>query len=335
MGKSALFNRLVGRRAALVQNTPAGHVTRDWKEGSARLGDLDFTVVDTSGLEPELGTRNPGSIQGRAAVLTASVLARADVTLFLMDGRTGILPGDLELARWLRRLPPPHRVLLVANKCERPEAVAAGLAEAPRLGFGAAVAIAAESGEGMAELYGGLQPFIDEARERGATISEADGDKGYEDQAPAPRSIFDEDDAEDSAEDSDSDSDSYSDSGAQGDPYLRLAIVGVPNVGKSTLCNALLRSERCLTGPEPGLTRDAVRARFRYAGKTLELVDTAGWVRRARLAAHDPDAGGVLTQRSLAEGAAAMHSAQVVVLVLDATRCGTPSPRLLSLLWRR
>lgn len=223
--------------------------------------------------------------------------------------RTGILPGDLELARWLRHLPRPHRVLLVANKCERPEAAAAGLAEAPKLGLGPAVAIAAESGEGMADLYLGLQPLID------AVCQSKEDDDGNEvkvdrrDEEPhnGPGSSMHggRDDAA---------------AGSSGTPYLRMAVMGVPNVGKSTLCNALLRSDRCLTGPEPGLTRDAVRARFGYKGKTLELVDTAGWVRRARLAAHDPDAGGVLTQRSLAEGAAAMHSAHVVILVIDATR---------------
>lgn len=370
VGKSALFNRLAGRRMALVQNTPDGHVTRDWREAPASLADLRFTVVDTSGMEPELGARAPRSIQARAAALTAGVLARADVTLLLMDGRAGVLPGDVELARWLRRLPPPHRVLLVANKCERRETSAAGLAESPRLGFGPAVAVAAEAGEGMADLYAGLQPLLDAVRgaawgvvgsaggpgvggaegagvggaegagvrgAEGADVDSAEGAgmggaegagvggaRGSGPPGLAAEGMQAPDDAAPAAEGGDAaaertterDSATKAQSpGSQASPLLRMAVVGLPNVGKSTLCNALLASERCLTGPEPGLTRDAVTARFSHevcvggrggkggigwaipnpVGPTHHWMMARGWVCGAledaeRGASHQPDA---------------------------------------------
>ena len=178
VGKSALFNRLVGRRAALVRDTPGGHVTRDVREGRARLADLSFLALDTSGLEPtELlrgGSKSSGgggggeSIQARTAALTARALLRTDVALLLLDGRTGLLPGDEELGRWLRAAGLPCAVVLAANKCERrgpggEAGVAAAMAETVRLGFGEAVAVSAETGEGMAELYAALQPGVDAA----------------------------------------------------------------------------------------------------------------------------------------------------------------------------
>lgn len=181
VGKSALFNRLVRRREALVANTPGGHVTRDYQEGAASLGDLRFRAVDTSGLEPF----QPGdSIQARATELTTRVLGRADAALLLLDGQTGLLPADEQLARWLRRAAPALRVLPVANKCERrgpagETAVAEAVAEAPRLGFGEAVAVSAETGEGMAELYEALQPLVDALVEaRRSAVAELAGAGG-------------------------------------------------------------------------------------------------------------------------------------------------------------
>jgi small GTP-binding protein len=319
VGKSALFNRLVRRREALVHDTPGGHVTRDYQEAPAQLGDLRFKAVDTSGLEPFLPG---GSIQARATALTAGVLRRADVALLLLDARTGVLPPDEALARWLRASASAGRVVLAANKCERRGAgagadVGAALAEAARLGFGAPVALSAETGEGMAELFEALRPRLDpiiaaraEAVEELKAFEEGQGGG----QAAAPGSA--------------------SGGGAAGAPAatpeegrraaaaagpLKLAIMGLVNVGKSTLTNRLLEEERCLTGPEPGLTRDAIKTLIDFEGRAVELVDTAGWVRRARLAAHD-DAGGAVAARTLEEGRSVLRFVHVVALVVDAVR---------------
>ena len=163
VGKSAVFNRLIRSRKALVYDTPAGHVTRDYQEAPAQLGDLRFKAVDTSGLEPFLPS---GTIQARATVLTANVLRRADVALFLIDGREGVLGPDEALARWLRQSAGVgDKVILAANKCERrgkkgEAGVEWALSEAAALGYGEALAISAETGKGMADLYQALQPLL-------------------------------------------------------------------------------------------------------------------------------------------------------------------------------
>ncbi|KAG7670962.1 hypothetical protein Ndes2526A_g01249 [Nannochloris sp. 'desiccata'] len=327
VGKSAVFNRLIRGRKALVYDTPTGHVTRDYQESPAQLGDLRFLAVDTSGLEPFLPS---GTIQSRASKLTSTVLRRADVALFLIDGRAGVLPPDQALAKWLRESGGvADRVVLAANKCERrgrkgESGVEWALAEAAALGYGQPIAISAETGEGMADLYQALQPKLDPIIEtRQALVEEikggednlgnkepvvgaADKKKGIKTQLNADMASITSEAAETKAL-------------KKKEGTIKVAIMGLVNVGKSTLTNWLLKEERCLTGPEPGLTRDAISVKIDHAGHEMELVDTAGWVRRARLAAHD-DVGGVLAERTLKEGRSVLRFVHVVVLVVDAIR---------------
>lgn len=320
VGKSALFNRLVRSRKALVHDTPEGHVTRDWQEATAQLGDLRFTAVDTSGLEPFLPS---GSIQARATALTTNVLRRADVALLLIDGKTGVLPPDAALAKWLRvSADAAPKVVLAANKCERRGKesemdTGAALAEAAALGFGEPVAISAETGDGMSDLYAALQVRLDPIlAARQAAVEEIGGEATSEDlldsgqisagksgaKAIGPHAL------------------TTSKGGGGGkDGPVKVAIMGLTNVGKSTLINWLLQEERCLTGPEPGLTRDAITTKLTFSGRHVELVDTAGWVRKARLSAHD-DSDGAVAAATLEEALTVLRFVHVVVLVIDACR---------------
>ena len=261
VGKSSLFNRLVGRRVALVHDEPG--VTRDWREGDGQLADLRFRVIDTAGLE-ETGA---DGLAARAGRQTEDVLRRADVVLLLFDGRAGVTPVDRHFAAWLRHFDRP--VLLVANKTEG-RAGRAHVAEAYALGLGDPIPVSAEHGEGMGLLYEALAPIFD------ALLT-----------APATE-------------------------GAPADGSLRLAVVGRPNVGKSTLINALLGQARLLTGPEVGITRDAVSVAWRHDGRDIVLVDTAGLRRRARVTAK-------LEKLAVDDTLRAIRYAHVVALVLDAT----------------
>jgi len=260
VGKSTLFNRLVGRRAALVADTPG--VTRDRKEAEALLRGRRVRLVDTAGLEEAA----PETLAGRLQAGAGTAVAAADLVVFVVDARAGLTSADRHFAQWLRRQGRP--VLLVANKAEGRSTQSSAL-EAFELGLGEPLAVSAEHGEGISELMSEIAdrlPALDEAEQ-----AEAD--------AARP---------------------------------LKLAIVGRPNVGKSTLLNRLLGEERMVTGPEPGLTRDAIAVILRDAAGPIELVDTAGLRRRARIEAH---------LEKLAVGAAigALKLAEVVVLVVDAT----------------
>ncbi|MGE3906495.1 MAG: ribosome biogenesis GTPase Der [Reyranellaceae bacterium] len=263
VGKSTLFNRLAGRKMAIVDDTPG--VTRDRREAEAHLGDLDFTVIDTAGLEEAA----PKALETRMRRQTEKAVEEADVALFLVDARAGVTPLDRHFASWLRATGKP--VILVANKCEG-RAGQEGLAEAFALGLGDPVPVSAEHGEGLADLF-------DAVREH------------------APASAASEEEAADGDEADDA-------------KPLQLAIIGRPNVGKSTLINRLLGEDRMLTGPEAGITRDAIAIDWRWKDTPIRLIDTAGMRRKANVVEK-------IEYMSVGETLRAVRYADVVVLVLD------------------
>ncbi len=267
VGKSTLFNRLVGKRIALVDDRPG--VTRDRREGEASLLGLDFRIVDTAGFEDE----DAATLPGRMRQQTQAAVDMADVAIFVIDARAGVTPLDEEIARWLRSSTTP--VVLMANKAEG-QAGNAGVYESFALGFGDPVPFSAEHGEGLADLFEALAPLLDAV----AAKQEA-GEDGEEADAPAGP--------------------------------LKLAIVGRPNAGKSTLVNKMLREDRMITGPEAGITRDAISIDWEWEGQAVRLIDTAGLRRRAKV--EDK-----LEKLSAADTQHAIDFAEVVVLLLDATR---------------
>ncbi|MFZ2075672.1 MAG: ribosome biogenesis GTPase Der [Xanthobacteraceae bacterium] len=264
VGKSTLFNRLVGRRLALVDDRPG--VTRDRREGDAQLGDLAFKVIDTAGLEKA----ERDSLSARMQAHTAAAIAKADAVLFLIDARAGATGPDQSFADLVRKS--GKRAILVANKSEG-RAGEAGALDAYVLGLGDPVAISAEHGEGLAELYEALraalpQPIVEQK-------DEPDRDAAP-DKAP-----------------------------------IRIAIVGRPNSGKSTLINCLLGEERLLTGPEAGITRDAIAVELNWRGRHFRVHDTAGLRRRSRI-------NEKLEKLSVADALNAIRFAEVVIVLVDA-----------------
>jgi GTP-binding protein len=272
VGKSTLFNRLVGKKLALVDDQPG--VTRDRREGQAQLLGLDFTIIDTAGYEDE----DPQSLPGRMRLQTQAAVEHCDVALFVIDARAGITPLDEEIARWLREGDAP--VVLLANKAEG-KAADPGVMEAFSLGLGEPIPFSAEHGQGLADLFQALLPHVER----------------------------DEEDEPEEEEPSEADMESAP---------LKLAIVGRPNAGKSTLINRLLGENRLLTGPEAGITRDSIAVDWSWVSRDglerpVRLIDTAGMRKRAKV--QDK-----LEKLAVSDGLNAVNFAEVVVLLLDSTR---------------
>jgi GTP-binding protein len=267
VGKSTLFNRLVGKKLALVDDRPG--VTRDRREGEAKLVGLEFRVIDTAGYEDE----DPHTLPGRMRQQTEAAVRDADVALFLIDGREGLTPLDEEIGRWLRTGKTP--VVVAANKAEG-RAGETGRLEAYALGLGDPIAISAEHGEGVVDLFEMLRPHVEHEH--------------YETDAEEREEGLDDEHAP-----------------------LKLAIVGRPNAGKSTLVNRMIGEERMITGPEAGITRDSITLDWEWQGRPVQLVDTAGLRKRAKV--EDK-----LEKLSAADTRRSIDYAEVVVLLLDATR---------------
>jgi GTP-binding protein len=267
VGKSTLFNRLVGKRLALVDDRPG--VTRDRREGAARLGDLEFTIVDTAGYDE--GT--PDSLARRMVQQTEAAIEDADAILFLMDARSGLTPIDRTFADIVRKSGKP--IVLVANKAEGKAGVS-GAAEAFALGLGDPIPLSAEHGEGLSDLYDAIRAALPEQ------TAEPFVEEEETDEEAANRPI-------------------------------RVAVVGRPNVGKSTLINRLLGEDRLLTGPEAGITRDAIAVELEWKGRAFRLHDTAGMRRKARIEEK-------LEKLSVADTLNAIRFAEVVVVLMDTER---------------
>jgi GTP-binding protein len=277
VGKSTLFNRLVGKKLALVDDTPG--VTRDLREGDARLGDLRFTVIDSAGLEDA----TDDSLQGRMRRLTERAVEMADICLFVIDARAGVTATDELFAEILRRK--SAHVILGANKAEG-KAADAGVIEAYALGLGEPLRLSAEHGEGMDELYHILRPLA----------------AGFEARAAADAPEVDVDVSDDDADD-----------GPRvptRDKPLQIAVIGRPNAGKSTLINKIIGEERLLTGPEAGITRDAISVQADFMGTPMRIFDTAGMRKKARISEK-------LEKLSVSDGLRAVRFAEVVVVLLD------------------
>lgn len=276
VGKSTLFNRLVGKRLALVDDQPG--VTRDRREGDANLLGLEFLIVDTAGFEDQ----DAATLPGRMRVQTEKAVREADAALFMIDGRAGVTPLDEEIARWLRSEDTP--IILVVNKAEGKQGEN-GLMESYSLGFDNPIALSAEHGEGIVDLFDAVRPIVEgfEAAEGEALPSTLEGDED-EDAPLGP---------------------------------MKLAIVGRPNAGKSTLINRMIGEDRLITGPEAGITRDSIRVDWKWEDDgevhEIQLFDTAGMRKRAKV--QDK-----LEKLSVMDALHAVDFAEVVVLLLDATK---------------
>ena len=283
VGKSTLFNRLVGKKLALVDDTPG--VTRDRRPGDAKLVDLRFTIIDTAGLEES----GPATLEGRMRAQTEAAIDEADLTLFVVDAKMGLTPVDKVLAEMLRKRGKP--VVLVANKAEA-RGSDGGFYDAYTLGLGEPCPSSAEHGQGMIDLRDAIVAaigedvaFPPEIDEPATDVDVRDsGEEGSEDEEP----VYDE------------------------TKPLRVAIVGRPNAGKSTLINRFLGEDRLLTGPEAGITRDSISVEWDWRGRTIKMFDTAGMRRKARVQEK-------LEKLSVADALRSIRFAETVVIVFDAT----------------
>jgi GTP-binding protein len=277
VGKSTLFNRLAGKKIAIVDDLPG--VTRDRKEAVGRLGDLDLKLTDTAGFEDVTGA----SLEARMRQQTEVAVAEADAVIFLYDARAGVTPMDERFAQVLRKSGKP--IVLAANKCEGKQGDE-GLLEAWRLGMGEPAPISAEHGEGMADLYEALAAVQEKLESSGAAFAlepEAEPDEPFDPDADPP---------------------------PEPDKPVRIAFVGRPNAGKSTLVNGILGDERFVTGPEAGITRDSVTVAWKWRDREIRLVDTAGLRKRAKVQEK-------LEKLSTMETTHSIRFADVVVLVMD------------------
>lgn len=286
VGKSTLFNRLVGKRLALVDDTPG--VTRDRRDAMASLGDFKFRIIDTAGLEDEKGD----SLSARMRKQTELAIDEADFAMFMIDARAGVTPLDKHFADILRRGKKP--TILIANKAEG-KAGENGLYESYSLGLGTPIPLSAEHGEGLADLSDafdetlrqlGIDPFAEPEEEIAVKSIIIEGEVTEEDER-----LSEEDD---------------------GLP-MQLAIVGRPNVGKSTLINKILDEDRMLTGPEAGITRDSIGVNYTYMGREMRIFDTAGMRRKSKVQEK-------LEKLSVADTIRALNFAEVVILMIDATQ---------------
>ena len=292
VGKSTLFNRLIGRQHAIVDDQPG--VTRDRREGEAHLAGLVFRVIDTAGLEDA----DRDTLEGRMRRQTEMAIEEADVTLLVIDARAGVTPIDKFFAGEIRKS--GTHVILLANKCEG-KAMASGLADGWSLGLGEPIPISAAHGEGLVDLHDAL---LEAARALGMEAVLL-GEMAADEDATSTN------DAQDEKYDDDGNPlDSWVDDQAQ--LPMRIAIVGRPNMGKSTLINSFLGEDRLLTGPEAGITRDAIELDFAFKGQLYKLVDTAGMRRRARVA-------NKVEKLMVDDALRAIQFAHLCVLLVDAT----------------
>ena len=285
VGKSTLFNKMAGKKLAIVDDTPG--VTRDWREAEAKLFGHPLAIIDTAGLEEAFDD----SIQGRMRQQTDAALSRAEAIIFVIDGREGVTPADEHFAAFLRRQKKP--VILVVNKCENQRAIQSGIGESYSLGFGDPVVMSAEHNIGFDDLFESLHPYFPEEKEEELGDNEnreafpdLDDIEGMED------FVFEQE--EDAPE-----------------KPIKIAIVGRPNVGKSTLLNAIVEEQRVMTGPEAGITRDAIAVDWTYEGRNFKLVDTAGLRRKSKISDQ-------IEKMSAEDSFRAIRLAQIVILVMDA-----------------
>jgi len=290
VGKSTLFNRLAKKKLAIIDDTPG--VTRDWRDADGYLLDQKVRIIDTAGLEEAFDD----SIEGRMRRQTEEGLAEADAILFLIDGRSGVTPVDEHFASWLRKQKGSNKkpVVLAVNKCEHENAAVTGMGEAYKLGFGQPIPISSAHGHGIEDLYHAFAPHFpeDEIEEEEEDlfvlpVEEIDDLEGSEDFDFANLEILEDN-----------------------DKPIKVAIVGRPNVGKSTLINAMLHENRVMTGPEAGITRDAIAINWEFGQRKIRLVDTAGMRRKAKID-HN------IEKMAVDDTLRAIRLAQVVILVID------------------